>query len=88
MATHEIETKGERQMSILETTSQVCLMVQSVVISYIGYGHLFKPDGNLSELGFTYRPRSVSSVVQNETALMCVALSIPKIQNETLEERS
>jgi len=44
-------------MSILETTSQVCLMVQSVVISYIGYGHLFKPDGNLSELGFTYKPR-------------------------------
>jgi hypothetical protein len=65
-------------MSILETTSQVCLMVQSVVISYIGYGHLFKPDGNLSELGFTYRPRSVSCVVQNETALVCIALSNPK----------
>ena len=53
-------------------------MVQSVVISYIGYGHLFKPDGNLSELGFTYRPRSVSCVVQNETALVCIALSNPK----------
>lgn len=30
---------------------------QSVFIGYIGYGHLFKPDGNLAELGFTYRPR-------------------------------
>jgi hypothetical protein len=53
-------------MSILETTSQVCLMVQSVVISYIGYGHLFKPDGNLSELGFTYKPRSVSCALKTK----------------------
>jgi hypothetical protein len=45
-------------MSLAETVSQLCLLVQSVIMGYIGYGHLFKPDGNLSELGFTFRPRS------------------------------
>mmetsp|Transcript_16718 Transcript_16718/g.24570 ORF Transcript_16718/g.24570 Transcript_16718/m.24570 type:complete len:154 (+) Transcript_16718:235-696(+) len=44
-------------MSALETVSQICLLIESVFIGYIGYGHLFKPDGNLAELGFTYRPR-------------------------------
>ena len=49
-------------MSRAETVAQLCLLVQSVIMGYIGYGHLFKPDGNLSELGFTFKPRCVVQI--------------------------
>ena len=30
---------------------------QSIFVGYVGYGHLFKPQGNLQALGFTFKPR-------------------------------
>lgn len=62
-------------MSWTETVAQVCLLIQSVVMGYIGYGHLFKPDGNLSELGFTYKPRSAAQRCM-PTAIACVDESV------------
>ena len=53
---------SSRRRLLAETISQGCLLVQSVVIAYIGYGHLCQPEGNLRQLGFTFKPRCSPSL--------------------------
>uniref|UniRef100_A0A7S4KX51 Uncharacterized protein n=1 Tax=Guillardia theta TaxID=55529 RepID=A0A7S4KX51_GUITH len=37
--------------------SKASLLVLAFVFGQIGFGHLFKEDGNLSTMGFTFKPR-------------------------------
>jgi len=37
--------------------SKASLLVLAFVFGQIGYGHLYKEDGNLSMMGFTFKPR-------------------------------